>query len=259
MGRTVAIVNQKGGVGKTTTAVNLAAALATLKERVLVVDLDPQGNATSGLGLARGTVEQGVYQALIEGLSLRELTQATAIPGLFLVPSTLDLAGAELELVQVEQREWRLKEALSQVADRYSFVLIDCPPSLGLLTLNALVAAEQVLVPMQCEYYALEGLSLVHNTLARVQKAWNPGLKVEGIVLTMMDARTNLNQQVEQEVRTHFGKETYQTVIPRNVRLSEAPSHGQPVVLYDPSSRGAQSYLQLAHEFLRRQKKHPSL
>lgn len=254
MGSVVAIVNQKGGVGKTTTTVNLAAALATLGERVLVIDLDPQGNATSGLGFSRGTLEQGIYQALIEDVSLRELTQATVLPTLFVVPSTLDLAGAELELAPLPKREWRLAHVLAPLRDRYSFIIIDCPPSLGLLTLNALVTATDALVPMQCEYYALEGLSLMHNTIARVKTAWNPPLLLEGIVLTMVDARTNLSQQVESEVRTHFAKQVYKTVIPRNIRLSEAPSHGLPAVLYDPSSRGAHSYVQLAQEFLQRRK-----
>ncbi len=248
----IAIANQKGGVGKTTTAVNLAAALASGDKKVLVVDCDPQGNATSGLGFPRGTVEQGIYQALIDKVSLRELTQLTALPTLWLVPSTADLAGAEVELVGEERREWHLHDALSTVATRYDYIILDCPPSLGLLTLNALVAASEVMIPMQAEYYALEGLSYLCSTIERVRAVWNPQLELEGIVLTMLDGRTNLMQQVESEVRGHFGTRVYKTVIPRNVRLSEAPSHGLPILLYDGASRGAQSYMQLAQEFLER-------
>lgn len=254
MGKVIAIANQKGGVGKTTSAVNLSAALADGKaaQKVLVVDCDPQGNATSGLGFPRGTVEQGLYQALIDKVSLRELTQLSAIPTLWLVPATADLAGAEVELVGEERREWRLREALAPVRDRYDYIVLDCPPSLGLLTLNALVSADQVIIPMQCEYYALEGLSYLCSTLERVRAVWNPELELEGIVLTMVDGRTNLMQQVENEVRGHFGSRVYRTVIPRNVRLSEAPSHGLPITLYDGASRGAQAYQQLAQEFLQR-------
>jgi chromosome partitioning protein len=252
MSRTIAIANQKGGVGKTTTAVNLAAALASEGQKVLVVDCDPQGNATSGLGFPKGTVEQGLYQALIDGVSLRELTQLTALPTLWLVPATTDLAGAEIELVGELRREWRLHDALVPVKDRYDYVLIDCPPSLGLLTLNALVGADRVVIPMQCEYYALEGLSHLCNTIEKVRAVWKPDLEIEGILLTMVDTRTNLTQQVEGEVRSHFAKRVYTTVIPRNVRLSEAPSHGLPILLYDAASRGSQSYMQLAREFLQR-------
>lgn len=252
MTKIIAIANQKGGVGKTTTAVNLSAALASLDKKILVVDCDPQGNATSGLGFPRGTVDQGVYQSLIEQVSLRELTQLTALPTLWLVPSTADLAGAEVELVAEERREWRLREAIASVRDQYEYVILDCPPSLGLLTLNALVAADQVIIPMQCEYYALEGLSYLCSTIERVRSVWNPDVELEGIVLTMVDGRTNLMQQVESEVRSHFGSRVYRTVIPRNVRLSEAPSHGLPIVLYDSASRGAQAYEQLAVEFVER-------
>ena len=253
MSRIIAIANQKGGVGKTTTAVNLAAALAAEGQKVLVVDSDPQGNATSGLGFPKGTVEQGIYQALVDRVSLRELTQLTALPTLWLVPATTDLAAAEVELVNEQRREWRMKEALTPVRDAYDYVMIDCPPSLGLITINALVAADKVVIPMQCEYYALEGLSHLCSTIEQVRGVWNPSLEIEGILLTMVDGRTNLTQQVEGEVRNHFAKRVYDTVIPRNVRLSEAPSHGQPIILYDAASRGSQSYVQLAREFLKRQ------
>ena len=252
MGRVIAIANQKGGVGKTTTAVNLAAALAESKQRVLLIDFDPQGNATSGLGFPRGTVEQGVYQALVDKVSLRELTQLTALPELWLLPSTADLAGAEVELVGEPRREWHLSDALEPVRERYDYLIIDCPPSLGLLTLNALVAADRVLIPMQCEYYALEGLSYLCNTVDNVREVWNPRLQIEGIVFTMVDSRISLMQQVENEVRGHFGSKVYKTMIPRNVRLSEAPSHGLPILLYDAASRGAQSYASLAREFRER-------
>ena len=253
MGRVIAIANQKGGVGKTTTAVNLAAALAAEGQKVLIVDFDPQGNATSGLGFPRGSIEQGVYQALIDKVSLRELTQLTVLPTLWLVPAIADLAGAEVELVAEPRREWQLSEALAPVRERYDFIFIDCPPSLGLLTLNALVAADQVIIPMQCEYYALEGLSYLCGTIDKVRGLWNPRLQLTGILLTMVDGRQNLMQQVEGEVRQHFADKVYKTLIPRNVRLSEAPSHGLPILRYDAASRGAHSYAQLAREFLKRQ------
>jgi chromosome partitioning protein len=255
MKRILAIANQKGGVGKTTTTVNLAASLAHKGHRVLVVDMDAQGNATSGLGFPRGQVTEGIYEALGGDRSLRELTQLTEVPNLWLVPSTRELSGAEVELVSVERREWRLKEALAAVDEQYDYVICDCPPSLGLLTINALVAASAVVIPMQCEYYALEGLSLLTGTIEQVRAALNPELELEGILLTMVDPRMNLTQAVADEVRSHFSDKVYQTIIPRNVRLSEAPSHGKPIMLYDARSTGSQSYLALAQEFLHRDRR----
>ena len=252
MKRILAIANQKGGVGKTTTAVNLAASLANQDRRVLVVDLDPQANCTSGLGFAKGTVAEGIYEALSGERPIRELLQLTEVPNLWLVPATRDLSGAEVELVSVERREWRLKDALGPVADQFEYVIIDCPPSLGLLTLNALVAATAVVIPMQCEYYALEGLSLLVETIEQVKASLNPALEIEGILLTMVDQRMNLTQQVADEVRAHFAGKVYQTTIPRNVRLSEAPSHGKPILLYDQRSTGCLSYQALAEELLHR-------
>jgi chromosome partitioning protein len=253
MGLVLAVVNQKGGVGKTTTAVNLSASLAARERNVLLVDLDPQGNATSGLGIAR---EQGerptVYHALLGEADARSAVMPTDVPHFFVLPSSADLVGAELELVSLEARESRLRTALDPLRDAYDYVLIDCPPSLGLLTVNALVAADRVLVPLQCEYYALEGLGSLLRTVDLVKASLKPALEIEGVVLTMFDARNNLARQVMNDVRANLPGQVYETVIPRNVRLSEAPSHGRPALLYDIESKGAQSYLQLAAEMLRR-------
>jgi chromosome partitioning protein len=254
LARVLAVVNQKGGVGKTTTAVNLAASLAAAERPVLLIDLDPQGNASSGLGL-NATFTQ-IYDVLAGTKNAAQALQPTALSHLHAISAGPDLAGAELELVSVEGRESLLRDALAPLLPHYDFVLIDCPPSLGLLTLNALVAANAVLIPLQCEYYALEGLARLLGTVERVQASFNPALEREGIVLTMVDRRANLSQQVENDVRSHFGTGTagavFATTIPRNVRLSEAPSHGKPILLYDISSRGAAAYLQLAEELLRR-------
>lgn len=253
MSLVLAIVNQKGGVGKTTTAVNLAASLAAQERRVLVVDLDPQGNATSGLGIARDQDERPtIYHALLGEADTRSATLPTEVPNLFVVPASSDLVGAELELVTAEGREQRLREALAPVRDGYDYVLVDCPPSLGLLTINALTAADRVLVPLQCEYYALEGLGSLLRTIELVGANLNRELALEGVVLTMFDARNNLARQVMKDVQAHLPGQVYETIIPRNVRLSEAPSHGRPALLYDIESKGAQSYLQLAAELDKR-------
>ena len=250
MAKIIAIANQKGGVGKTTTSVNLTAILADMGQRVLAVDLDPQGNTTSGLGM---TVEDhSVYEAVMGRIGLREAVQHTEIPGLDLVGADIRLAGAELELVSVDRREFRLKTALAAVQKDYDFILIDCPPSLSLLTLNALTAADRVLVPIQCEYYALEGVSSLMNTISRVKKTFNPRIDLEGVVLTMLDGRTNLGLQVVAEVKKHFKKKTFATTIPRSIRLGEAPSHGEPIHVYDPRSAGAVAYRALAAELLER-------
>ncbi|WP_299615229.1 ParA family protein [Pelagibius sp.] len=251
--RILAVANQKGGVGKTTTTVNLATALAACGKRVLIVDMDPQGNASTGLGVSPEKRSQGVYQVLIQGLPVAIAEAATLVPGMAIIPSGVDLSGAELELISVDRREYRLRDAVEQVRGRYDFVLIDCPPALGLLTLNALVGADAVLVPLQAEFYALEGLSHLMRTIERVQRALNPKLVLQGVVLTMFDRRNNLCEMVAADVRGHLGERVYRTVIPRNVRVSEAPSHGKPVLLYDLRCAGSQAYVRLAREILQRE------
>jgi chromosome partitioning protein len=246
--RVTACTNQKGGVGKTTTVINLAAYLALSGTRTLVIDLDPQGNATSGLGVDRRTVDRSSYEALVDRAPLAELVVSTSVDRLDLVPSSSALSGAEVELVGIPARERRLAASLAELDGRYERILIDCPPSLGLLTLNALTAADGVLIPIQTEYYALEGLSQLVNTIRRVREGLNPRLEIEGVLLTMYDARTNLSAQVASEVRRHMNGTVYETVVPRSIRLSEAPSHGLPIALYDPASRGADAYRELAGE-----------
>jgi chromosome partitioning protein len=250
MGKTVVVANQKGGVGKTTTTVNLSACLALADQDVLVIDTDPQGNLSSGLGISREDLSKSIYNVFTGELSLADAVCETQIPHLYIAPSTIDLLAVEVELINREEREKTLCRAIAEIRDRYRFILIDCPPSLGLLTLNGLVAADSIIVPVQCEYYSLEGLSLLTRTMKLVRSSFNPGLEIEGILLTMFDARNTLSIQVANEVRRHFGEKVYKTFIPRNVTLGEAPSHGKPAILYDPRSRGAQSYLALAKEIL---------
>jgi chromosome partitioning protein len=257
MARILCIANQKGGVGKTTTAVNLAASLAALGHSCLLIDLDPQGNATSGLGFDKNGLTRSIYHTLVENAPLEAVIVPTNVERLFLAPANIDLIGAEVELVPVEGRERLLARRLAGAAADFDFVIIDCPPSLGLLTINALAAAGSVLVPVQCEYYALEGLSQLLNTITLVKRRLNPTLKIEGFLLTMFDIRNRLCSQVAEEVRRHFRERVLQTLIARNVRLSEAPSHGQPALVYDPASRGAQAYLEAARELLRRQEEAP--
>ncbi len=252
LSKIICVVNQKGGVGKTTTAVNLAACLANIGEKVLMVDIDPQGNASSGLKLKAG--KSTVYEALLGQASFEDCVCATCQKRLSAAPTDIRMAGAELELVNLPEREFRLKNALASVRDGYDFILIDCPPSLGLLTLNALAASDSVLIPIQCEYYALEGVSSLVNTVNRVKKGINPRLEIEGVLLTMFDGRTNLGLQVAAEVKKHFKRKVFSTVIPRNVRLGEAPSHGLPIHLYDPKSAGAEAYSALAREIRKNNK-----
>jgi len=250
MGKIIAVANQKGGVGKTTSAVNLSAGLAQLGKKTLLVDIDPQGNATSGIGINKADIDQCIYNVLIEDLTTQDVVVSTDIPNLDAIPATIQLAGAEIELVPTISREIRLKKALESSVDHYDYIIIDCPPSLGLLTLNSLTAADSVIIPVQCEYYALEGLSQLLNTVRLVQKQLNRDLSIEGVLLTMLDARTNLGLQVIEEVKKYFQDKVYKTIIPRNVRLGEAPSHGKSIFNYDSKSKGAEVYLELAKEVM---------
>jgi chromosome partitioning protein len=252
MGRVIAVVNQKGGVGKTTTAVNLAASLANSGRKTLLLDFDPQGNASSGVGYPRRRIELSVYDALIGEVEMRDVIRPTEIKQLFLAPANGELAGAEIELVSADARERRLRGLVESVASEYEYVIIDCPPSLGILTINALTAADGVIVPMQCEYYALEGLASLLATIERVRRSLNPELSMDGVLFCMFDPRPNLTHQVMEEVQAHLAGKVFETVIPRNVRLSEAPSHGKPILLYDKESRGCQSYLAFADELQKR-------
>ncbi|HSS18653.1 MAG TPA: AAA family ATPase [Pyrinomonadaceae bacterium] len=250
MTKTIAIANQKGGVGKTTTAVNLAAVLAASQRSVLLVDADPQGNATSGVGIQRGSFRKSIYHCLVLGEPVQDALLSTEISNLRVLPANKDLAGAEVELVEVDQRESQLRQCLTTVEADYDYIVIDCPPSLGLLTLNALTAAKSLLVPIQCEYYALEGVTELFDTLARIRRLYNPNLTIEGLLLTMYDERTNLSTAVASDLRDFYGQQVFETVIPRNVRLAEAPSYGKPITVYDPHSKGAEAYMHLAKEII---------
>ena len=251
MGKVIAVANQKGGVGKTTTAVNLSAAIAAEGKKVLLVDADPQANATSGAGITRGVSRKTLYDALVLGESPREMVLPTAIPTFWVLPADKNLAGAEIELVEAKNRNYALKEVLAKVRDYFHYIFIDCPPSLGVLTINGLTAADTLLVPIQCEYYALEGVTELFDTLARLRRELNPTLSIEGLLLTMFDERTNLSSAVAKDLRDFYGSQVLNTVIPRNVRLAEAPSFGKPILLYDPRSRGSESYVQLAKEIMK--------
>lgn len=251
--RILSVANQKGGVGKTTTAINMSTALSAVGKRVLLVDLDPQGNATTGLGIQRSSIQASIYDVIFEDCTIEDAIKQTRVPGLDIVPSSIHLSGAEIELVTASNREYRLKKVLKQKLS-YDYIIIDCPPSLNLLTLNALVCTDAVVVPLQCEFYALEGLSHLTKTIERVRKAYNPSLSIHGVLLTMYDSRNNLSGMVADDVRGHFGDVVYKTVIPRNVRVSEAPSHGLPAIVYDMKCPGAQAYIQLAKEILKREK-----
>lgn len=253
MSKIIAVANQKGGVGKTTTAINLSASLATLGQETLLIDLDPQANATSGVGIDKKSVVKNIYQSLINEMQLEEVLLPTELDWLDVAPSHIDLIGAEIELVNIPNRELKLKEALGRFQKVYKYIIIDCPPSLGLLTLNALVAAQSVLIPIQCEYYALEGLGQLLKSIDLIRQSLNSNLELEGVLLTMYDGRVNLSQQVINEVKKHFGDKVYNTIIQRTVRLAEAPGFGKPAILYDKTSRGAQSYIDLAKEFLSKQ------
>ena len=255
MGKVIAIVNQKGGVGKTTTSVNLSSCLGYKKRKVLLIDIDPQGNATSGLGIDKEKIEKSIYDVLINNIPIADTIKSTPIKNLSLCPSNIELAGAEVELVNMISRETRLKIALDKLKDNYDYIFIDCPPSLGLLTLNSLTAADSILIPIQCEYYALEGLSQLINTVDLIRQHLNPKLEIEGVLLTMYNTRTNLSEQVVLEVKKYFKENVFDTIIPRNTRLSEAPSHGLPIILYDAKSRGCECYLDLAKEITKITKK----
>ena len=254
MGKAIAIFNQKGGVGKTTTNINLGACLALKGKKVLILDIDPQGNTTSGIGIQKRTLDYTVYDLLIDdNFDTRAAILPTAIEGLDIIPASVDLAGAEIELVQIDEREKRLRKAIDKIRESYDYIFIDCPPSLGLLTINSLTAVESVLIPLQCEFYALEGVSQLMNTIELVKRGLNTNLEIEGVILTMFDGRTNLSTQVVQEVKKYFGDRVYSTVIPRNIRLAEAPSYGMAITQYDPKSKGAEAYIEFANEFLERE------
>lgn len=253
MGKIITIANQKGGVGKTTTAINLSASIAVAEKRCLLVDCDPQGNATTGLGFDRARIDGGIYDLLVGSVDKKDLITKTPLPFLHLIGVTKDLIGAEVELFSMSEKEYRLKNGLASLRSEYDYVFVDCPPSLGFLTVNALVAADCVIVPLQCEYYAMEGLSQLLDTLKAIKKGLNPELRLSGILLTMYDKRNNLSLQVAEEIQAHFQDSVFETIVPRNVRLSEAPSHGAPIVVYDISCKGAQSYMALAKELMRRE------